>query len=397
MPVPGFLHGVEANICFWLEQVEQVKNNQYTHLHPDRANMFQAVEIGLIFEETQKQALGLALNLFDLVEWGGFWQEWLPILAQGLTVKQATTPLQIRLLNQLGFLHMLLHELDLAMNYYQDAEIIAQETRDIYGLANTAFGLCNIYLQQLQLSQAEEQGLKALDLFTQAAAPQKKLIVTHHILGTLYTHTGKYELAAQYLSRAVELCTSVDDDILLARMKSELAEPLRILHKEEEALCHLQEALAFLEKGDSPNLRFRILNRIGILYFSQMDYPEAERHFLAIDPVFFQRQGNLYWVATRANNLGNVCMHTNRLDEARQYFDHAIELWRRIPNEIELGNTLGDLGETLEKQKQLLQALAAYEEAVQNLEKYPQHAWARKLHQRIQARIDHLSESLSNV
>ncbi len=376
MPTSAFVQGVERNLRYWQAQCVPFSEEVLELFSQEQPNLQQALQVGLAFPATQVEALQLTLALFECVEARGGWREWLPLLERALTAEECVGLMRISLLNQLGFAHTLSGACERAEPYHQEAETLSHAQASPLGLANAWFGLAQVAFAKHQYPSAERYCQQALEKFEQGAE-QKKVSIVHNLCGRIALEKGAYIEAEIQFQSVVTLRRQLGPVPFLVQALNNLALALQAQKKFSEALAIYQEALALLPVGQSPLIKVGVQNSLGALYFALEAYAEAEQTFQTIDAHYLHRVGADLWLASRANNLGNVYLKLGQWMLAETYLAKAVTYWRQLEHEINLANTLGDLVDAMIAQQRLLEAREFYEEAVQLLEKYPQNAWAR--------------------
>ena len=195
-----------------------------------------------------------------------------------------------------------------------------------------------------------------------------------HLLGVIAHQSGKYEVAVDYIGRAIRLQGNA------ALLHNNLGEAYRALQRISEAIACFQRALelkpdyveahanlgiAFKEQG-KPDKALACCRRA-----LELKPDHAELHFNL--GLVFQEQGKLHEAAAcyrRAlelkpdhagarNNLGNTLKEQGNLDEAIACFRQALEL---NPGHAETHYNLGD---ALRGQRKLDEAIACYRRALE--------------------------------
>ena len=122
-----------------------------------------------------------------------------------------------------------------------------------------------------------------------------------------------------------------------------------------------------------------IYQQLGILYYRQEKWVEAETAFLHLSPIALRELKEFDLLAGFYNNLGNVYLKMAQWDKSREYLIQAIEILRHINNKLDLGNSLGTLATVYKQIGEKEKALQGYEEAISLLYAFPESQWAQKL------------------
>lgn len=382
-PFPPFLQSLLAGLAYWKARVQALEKADYLAFESHLPNLLRAMEAGFAFPEAQTETASLALDMFDFIELRNHIRGWIPVLERALACAPPQVAWRGKLLNQLGFLHMLNRAFPEAESYHQEAETLALAHSFSLELANAWFGLAQVALSTHQYAPAEAYAHRALEYFV-TIGEQNKVISVHNLLGRIALEKGAYLDAEGQFMQAVTLRRLEGPSSLLAQNLNNLALSLQGQKKYAEARTAFEEALDMVAEN-SPLIKIGTQNSLGVLYFVLACYAEAEKTFLAMDADYLHRVGAFFWLGSRANNLGNVYLQQQAFSLAEAYLSEAVNHWQKVEDEINLANTLGDLAETLVAQRRTPEAARIYQEALLLLEKYPQNAWARDRYARLAA------------
>ena len=379
-PSAQFIRSIKGAIAYWRKRTQEMDDNTIRRLDAERQNIFQAVQFGLVPPQTWRDAAMVVLQTFDLIEQRGYWQEWIPVMEMAIThCADDQLHLKVKLLNQLGQFYRFLWQLVPALAAHKEAETIAQQLRDEQMLAESHCSLSELYLRQRQYDKAEQYGQSALTQFTNVDVEEKWLAATLNTLGELARFRGDLLLAEKRLSQAAAHWRSLNKPVRIARTLNDLAVTFLAAGKFEQAhQCYI-EVVTLLEPTTNELDKVMVQINLGVLYFRQEKWIEAEAVFRKADSACIQQSPNIYYQALIANNLGNVLLKQNRLEEAALYLHNAAAFWRQTGDNLELANTLGTLAETTIAQKRVLDAIPLYEEAIEILSDIPDDARAENL------------------
>ena len=99
----------------------------------------------------------------------------------------------------------------------------------------------------------------------------------------------------------------------------------------------------------------------------------AEKSLRQAYSPYLRQSGNLILQATAVVSLGNVLLKQERLVEAEAYLRLAIDLWRKVDDDLNLANAIGSLGEVLVLKGEAAEAILLFDEALALLERFPEH------------------------
>lgn len=209
-----------------------------------------------------------------------------------------------------------------------------------------------IYRLNRQLSDAIEIEKKVI---AEAGALdyRPELAEAHLNLGNAYLASHEYDRARSHGQKALQLFAELN----LANNARKIASAHNLLGQIEEAQGRYDQAVVF---------------------YRLEDWQMAEQAFRQANSTYLQKSGNYYLQAFVYNNLGHIFIKQNRPRQAAEFLRESVRFWRMAGDDLMLGNTLGALGGALAEQNKTEEALAAFEEALQLLERFPDNAWARE-------------------
>lgn len=379
-PDPVFVKQIRAALSHWKSQTRELDDEAIACLDIERQNLYRSIQYGLVLPETWPDAAIVVYQSFPLVEWRGYWREWIPVLNKVIASCPPDQPaLQARFTNQLGKLHRLNHELDTSVTIHQEAEAIAQQHEDERLLAETYTFLSELFFRQNNLEAAESYGQQALALLTQMTDTEDWLAYALHTLGNVARIRRNSELAQTRLLEVVNIRRKQGASLPLARALNDLGMIYRLAGQQTTAYQTLSEAAELLE----PSLYEldKSINRLntGCLYYDDQQWMEAERYFRQADSTYVRQFSSIEYQARVNHHIGNALLRQTKYREATAYFERAITLWRQVGEEIEWANTLDSLGEAREGLGEAEMALRHYRKAFELLQGYPDHERARHL------------------
>lgn len=376
VPSPHFVKGLEANLAYWLELVDQFPDR----IKVEHPNLLLAIQFGLTLPETQMNSIRLMLKSLIMIENLGQWQTWAPILERILTNHVGhELPLRLKALNWLGRWLRLNRQLEKAIAVHQEAKTIAKQLDDKQGLAEVYLYLSEDYLRSHQYGLAERYGKLALDEFNGFNGNERFQAAALNTLGLVAFERGDLISAENKLRHAASMWQSLDRPTQVARTLKNLGFTLQRQKRLDEALQRYQEALDYLAETASELDKIEVQNNIGILYFEWKQFDKAEIVFKQAKAAIRLLSGSYQISGSLSQNLGSVLLKQKRFTEAETHLRRSIILWQQLDNNLELANTLGSLGEAMAGQGQVDMARAYYDEALKLLANYPNNAWAKKL------------------
>ncbi|MBX7155464.1 MAG: tetratricopeptide repeat protein [Bacteriodetes bacterium] len=120
-----------------------------------------------------------------------------------------------------------------------------------------------------------------------------------------------------------------------------LSSSLRNRRMTKAALPIAEEALALAE--DNSELKARIYNNIGNIYFQLEDYTQSLDYYdKAL--LLFQAHGNQIYTARVLHNIGNSYVALSDYTKALQYFYQGQTLFEDVGNRYEISRSISDIG-----------------------------------------------------
>lgn len=152
---------------------------------------------------------------------------------------------------------------------------------------------------------------------------QVNLVKQLYSAGLQEYELGDYRSALKKLTRAMELGKDLKfSDFEISQGYLTLAETLRSLgkYKDAEKYFNLSEEHA-LKSGMRKNLTLsRVYNNMGVLYFENSQYPQAEQAWLKSERI----SGNFRYLPI--NNLARLYLNWGKFKEAEEYMEKADKL-----------------------------------------------------------------------
>ncbi len=199
-----------------------------------------------------------------------------------------------------------------------------------------AISLCNIAsiaLQNGRIAQAELLYLNAQNLFDQAVAsshPYYQVLLNN--LAVLYLNKADYERAQLYFNQIIEAdAPQTEDDqnpqtaIILNNLGSL---NFKQGNFDKAQVCY-EKGLSLLKSETNKNLLVaRLLNNLGVVQAHKNNLALAENCYqeaLAIRQTKLGPDSNHPDLASSLHNMARLCTWQNKLDQAEEYFNQAIE------------------------------------------------------------------------
>jgi tetratricopeptide (TPR) repeat protein len=168
------------------------------------------------------------------------------------------------------------------------------------------------------------------------------------------------------------------DRTLYARFLGRLGQCYRLHSRLDEALVIHREAAALIAALPSDKLLIcEIAFQLAESYRRKFQYEQARQQGLIAWEAAEAGQQSDAWRAAIASSLGLTCEALGQLDEAAHWYTTSVGLWRPLQRPVEFARAHSNLGNVLQRQGQMDDALLAYHQALRQLEGTS--AWLEKL------------------
>jgi len=237
------------------------------------------------------------------------------------------TPFHINILGNLGYMHDVLDQKLIAMDYYEKALKIARETGQKDEIAANMANIAQLRTIQGYYKEALEymQEVLAIDRET----GDKEVMATDlNIIGRIYESWGMYDKAAGYLLEALSLDSSLGLREKMAIRYNSLGLVYKGWGKNKQALEYFNQALQIDQQlGNEEKVALRLAN-IGSTYLEMNETDKAIpnlEHSLA----YFRENDLPSYLATTLNDLGRCYLAKNDYLKAEQYFIESADISRQ--------------------------------------------------------------------
>ncbi|GAB4150182.1 MAG: hypothetical protein Fur0021_12290 [Candidatus Promineifilaceae bacterium] len=387
-PTPRFVQSIQANLRYWQQRITLADPVDISKLDREKENLYQAVQFGLCVASTQALATKLALDLFDLVDQGGYWQDWIPILEQAVHQTDVVNPLDAaKVRHRLGQLYRRQYRLDQACQEHEAALVIARQLADEFLIAEACLNLGLVYNEQRNYAKAGEMGLAALDGFTRTGADPYWMAHAYTLLGLVEQAFGHWATSQQYLAQTVALWQELVHPLELAKALLMLANTCLYNRQYQEAEPLYLEAEALLAGVHSEHDKIHLLISLGTLYANTRRLLDAEAAFRRADLAYLEETGQKYQLAVLLLNLGDVLLEQGKPEEAEPLLRLSLERFLELEERFNAGNVAGTLAAALFAQGDVAAARHYYAQAIQFLDQFPEMAFARHLRQKFAAAL----------
>lgn len=232
----------------------------------------------------------LPVALWDFFNLRKHWADWITTHHIGLSSAQHLQDRQGEawVWGGLGMAYFFLRQHQEALDHFQHALPLCQETDDPWGEAMSLLGL-----------------------------------------GTAHFYLGKYEDAADYSQRALSICQEVDDPWGHTLALLNIGAVHRKLQHFEEALDYFQRALAVAGPVHDQAGEAMTLHNLGATYRDLHQFEEALEHFMRAYTTF-RKISDRWGEAQTLRQIGDVLQHLNRMEAAVKYWNQALPIFEDL-------------------------------------------------------------------
>jgi tetratricopeptide (TPR) repeat protein len=159
------------------------------------------------------------------------------------------------------------------------------------------------------------------------------------------------------------------DRILHARFLGRLGQLYRLHSRLDEALAIHQEAAALIAPLPPDSLiACEIAFQLAEDYRRKFQYEQAKQYGRAAWDAAETAGQSDAWRAAVANSLGLIYEASGQLEKAAEWYTISLGLWRPLQRPVESGRALSNLGNVLQRQGKIDEALLTYHQALGQLE-----------------------------
>lgn len=175
-------------------------------------------------------------------------------------------------INNMAYIYFQQNEFDKSFDCFIDARHRYIQLSDTLSAAQCDNNISNIYVQRQQYDQAHSVLKKAIPLFEQYE-DEASLAHAYQNLGTVFA-TGRVNLdsALYYLHKSIVCAENMGDQITLIEDEIELANVLKLLNREDEALNLYQSALHSSEAIGHASGILESYKNLGVYYNEKGDF-----------------------------------------------------------------------------------------------------------------------------
>ncbi|MFD0200884.1 MULTISPECIES: AfsR/SARP family transcriptional regulator [Saccharothrix] len=203
----------------------------------------------------------------------------------------------------------------------------------------------------------------ALDAVTHLADPITHMRV-HRRLGAAYANTGRHEEAVGHLEQALALAERHHDRTEQAHTRNALAAAWERRGDHRQALEHGLLSLRLYRDLGLTVREARALNYVG-WYFAHVGEHDTGRRYCQAALVVYRRLDDPEGEGGTLDSLGYIDHHTGHHERAIQHYHEALTIFRALGHTYAVANALDNMGHPHLALGRHHQARAAWQEALQ--------------------------------
>ncbi|NMM41114.1 tetratricopeptide repeat protein [Pseudoalteromonas arctica] len=197
--------------------------------------------------------------------------------ALNLAVRLKSPLKQANLLSNIGLAYFNMHNMELALDYYQQAKALYEIDGSAQDRADILHNIAGIYIRLSSYDSALEIYREVLDVFQQLG-DEEGVARAYGNMGVAYTESGKNQLALHYYQLALRYYQSVNDAYQLSVQHTNLANINLKIDELDTALYHAKTAQKYAQQIDNQSLRLASLHVLAKVQLVMGDIEIAEQN-----------------------------------------------------------------------------------------------------------------------
>ncbi len=235
-------------------------------------------------------------------------------------------------INNLAYIHFQQDDLDKAMECFQDARQRYAMGQDTLSMAQCDNNISNIYVERQQFDKALSLLQKAIPVFEQFE-DEASLTHAYQNLGTVYaTGIVNYDSTMYYLRKSIMCAENVRDEITLVEDEIELANVLKRLGKEKDAISLYQSALHSSETMGYTIGILETYKNLGIYYNETGDFTTSAVYLKRCMDLASEKGNQLYANTARPYLIADYA-RLGQLMEMKKELGLLVDNYEGIVNE----------------------------------------------------------------
>ncbi len=208
---------------------------------------------------------------------------------------------------------------------------------------------------------------KAIDLYLEALgcmtdADMDLKMRAFHDLGSLYEFVGEHDQALTYYRDMARYAWLLGDRSKGGAAVNKIGRALRSLGQYDDAMQHLEHALALFRSNDDEPGVASTLDDIGKIHWIRGNQEQALEYYSAA----LQMRRNLEdkrSIALSLSHVGSLLLRQGKLKEAMRHFKESLTLRKEIGDRLGLAGSYNEMGGLCVQRGQYDRALSLFEQA----------------------------------
>jgi CHAT domain-containing protein/Tfp pilus assembly protein PilF len=265
-------------------------------------------------------------------------------------------------LNTIAGIYIRQGEYAKALNYYQQALVIAKELNNPEHQVATLNNIGKVYTRLGEYTKALEYLSHALVIGKDLSDPDRK-VTTLNSIGEIYENLGQYAKALEYLNQAVVIRRELQDPYGEATAINSIGEVYENLGQYAKALEYYHQTLAIRSTIDDHRGQGMALNSIGGIYARLGQYAKALEFFQQAFRAAI-KSSDRAGIGIASNNIGGIHAYLGQYPQALEFLDQSLVIRRAISDRAGEGKTLNNIGEVYARLGQYNEALQHFQQAL---------------------------------
>lgn len=381
-----FRRMVITNINYWLEGSEE--DPQALEVAP----VLYGVETAMPVTEIWDRVRTLMLRVDTAAGRHTAISKWGELLAKAINrCRELGDPAELPFRLSAGRIYRLQGQLPKAWQTLQRAQFLCQEQGRDDLAWRVMVQLAHVARQRGLRKQALEYGRQILDAYPASQPARAEAL---NVFGLVALDQRELERALAYFEQSLALYRSLDDPYEQARLLTNRGLTLTYMNCLDEAEASYRHALPLFKQGGDEVERFKAIQNLGFVFMSRKNFQAAIEQFKEALPAFEAFQYTIDLARTH-NNLGWSYAGLEDWPTAEAHYLKAIDRWGQLDGyAYDLANTYDNLGILYGQTGRLQEALAAWRQSLDALERDPDNPACIALRREIMERMEQLGKEL---
>ena len=229
--------------------------------------------------------------------------------------------------------------------YYANQVIqLRQDHETNLNIGSAYMHQCNVNIIRGNYSEAEVNGLQALEVFTQLN-DTFQMAKTKKNLSYIYKDRGEYDKAMDYAMEALDFFEQSNDSMIIASGLGTVANIYLSIGNLKLAKAYFMRAKHFLAHYESSLTYSQVLQAIAGIY-RQANKTDSSVVLFEEALSLARKNNNSLLIGKILMNLANALKADNQIDQAITRFKEAEEIFTQIQSEKDINQVTYSLGET---------------------------------------------------